>query len=171
MISTKISSLFFPGSVRTTDFVTAVTGIRFVPCCKRQGCQMKLCNCPNSMGNTCSSVKNPTIMFLETGAHVPCYENIRSVPGTQEREQSHHHSVKIVFYTYHVSVPRSYQSGNLVTKVMFLAVMCRSVTMNIAAGPSGGSLPASTIMGSLNMYDFRTSVEVVCGFSKILIAQ
>jgi hypothetical protein len=47
--------------------------------------------------------------------------------------------------------------------LMFLVVMRRNTTMNIAAGPSGGSLPASTIMGSLNMYDFRTSVEVVCG--------
>jgi len=36
IISTKISSLFFPpGSLATTDFVTAVPGIRFVPCCKR----------------------------------------------------------------------------------------------------------------------------------------
>jgi hypothetical protein len=50
--------------------------------------------------------------------------------------------------------------------VMLPAVMCTSLTMNIAAGPSGGSLPASTIMGSLNMYDLRTSVEVVCGYPK-----
>ena len=34
IISTKISSLLLPpGSVATTDFVTAVPGILFVPCC------------------------------------------------------------------------------------------------------------------------------------------
>lgn len=34
IISTKISSLFLPpGSFATTDLVTAVPGIRLVPCC------------------------------------------------------------------------------------------------------------------------------------------
>lgn len=37
MISTKISSLFLPpGSFATTDFVTAVPGIRLFPCCIKQ---------------------------------------------------------------------------------------------------------------------------------------
>lgn len=36
IISTKISSLLLPpGSVATTDFVTAIPGILFVPCCKK----------------------------------------------------------------------------------------------------------------------------------------
>jgi hypothetical protein len=48
----------------------------------------------------------------------------------------------------------------------FLVIIGRIFTMNIAAGPSGGSRPASTMIGSLNMYDFRASVEVVCGYPK-----
>jgi hypothetical protein len=40
-----------------------------------------------------------------------------------------------------------------------------NLTMNIAAGPSGGRHPESTMIGSLNMYDFRTSVDV-CRYPK-----
>jgi hypothetical protein len=48
---------------------------------------------------------------------------------------------------------------------MFLVVIPINLTMNIGAGPSGGRHPASTMIGSMNMYDFRTSVDV-CRYPK-----
>lgn len=36
-------------------------------------------------------------------------------------------------------------------------------TINIDAGPRGGTRVESITIGSLNTYDFKTSVEVVCG--------
>lgn len=44
MMSTKISSLFLPpGSLATTDFVTAVPGILLLPCCKFKNKSNWLC--------------------------------------------------------------------------------------------------------------------------------